>query len=87
MKRCVSEHQFCGFEIGTHCGEHNLDDAMFDPIYKVCWGVLHKPTYVHQRPLISQTASDLGVCLFVHPWDMHTWDGRMQKYWLPWLVG
>ena len=24
--------------------------------------------------------------MFVHPWDMQL-DGRMQKYWLPWLVG
>lgn len=28
----------------------------------------------------------LGVSLFIHPWDMQT-DGRMNKYWLPWLVG
>ncbi|KAG1664349.1 2-amino-3-carboxymuconate-6-semialdehyde decarboxylase [Nymphon striatum] len=24
--------------------------------------------------------------LFIHPWDMKS-DGRMSKYWLPWLVG
>ena len=24
--------------------------------------------------------------IFVHPWDMQL-DGRMQQYWLPWLVG
>jgi aminocarboxymuconate-semialdehyde decarboxylase len=29
-------------------------------------------------------ANDL--CLFVHPWDMRGQD-KMQKYWLPWLVG
>ena len=28
----------------------------------------------------------LGAALFVHPWDMMGQD-RMQKYWLPWLVG
>jgi aminocarboxymuconate-semialdehyde decarboxylase len=27
-----------------------------------------------------------GACLFVHPWDMIGKD-RMEKYWLPWLVG
>lgn len=33
-----------------------------------------------------QAAEELGCSIFVHPWDMHT-DGRMAKYWLPWLVG
>lgn len=33
-----------------------------------------------------QAAEKLGCSLFVHPWDMQT-DGRMAKYWLPWLVG
>lgn len=27
-----------------------------------------------------------GMCLFVHPWDMMGQE-KMQKYWLPWLVG
>ncbi|XP_059896073.1 2-amino-3-carboxymuconate-6-semialdehyde decarboxylase [Gadus macrocephalus] len=31
-------------------------------------------------------AEELNCSLFVHPWDMQT-DGRMAKYWLPWLVG
>jgi aminocarboxymuconate-semialdehyde decarboxylase len=26
------------------------------------------------------------MCVFVHPWDMMGQD-KMQKYWLPWLVG
>lgn len=33
-----------------------------------------------------QAASDLGAALFVHPWDMMG-EAKMQKYWLPWLVG
>lgn len=33
-----------------------------------------------------QEAEELGCSIFVHPWDMQT-DGRMAKYWLPWLVG
>lgn len=33
-----------------------------------------------------QAAEELGCSIFVHPWDMQT-DGRMAKYWLPWLVG
>ncbi|PIO62188.1 hypothetical protein TELCIR_16267 [Teladorsagia circumcincta] len=30
---------------------------------------------------------ELDMVLFVHPWDMHNWDGRLTKYWMPWLVG
>ncbi len=33
-----------------------------------------------------EAAESLGVPLFVHPWDM-LGQSRMQKYWLPWLVG
>lgn len=36
--------------------------------------------------IILQAAERLNCSLFVHPWDMQT-DGRMSKYWLPWLVG
>lgn len=35
---------------------------------------------------IFEAAQRLGACLFVHPWEMLGRD-RMQKYWLPWLVG
>src|SRR5262245_32989017 len=35
---------------------------------------------------VLQAASDLGAAVFVHPWDMLGQD-RMQKYWMPWLVG
>lgn len=35
---------------------------------------------------ILEAAADLGAAVFVHPWDMLGQD-RMQKYWLPWLVG
>lgn len=31
-------------------------------------------------------AAELGAAVFVHPWDMMG-QARMQKYWLPWLVG
>lgn len=33
-----------------------------------------------------EACESLGAALFVHPWDMHGQD-KMQKYWLPWLVG
>uniref|UniRef100_A0A915DVV7 2-amino-3-carboxymuconate-6-semialdehyde decarboxylase n=1 Tax=Ditylenchus dipsaci TaxID=166011 RepID=A0A915DVV7_9BILA len=67
IRRCVSEFNMPGFQIGSHVNEKNLDHSDFWPIYKA--------------------AEELGVCLFVHPWDMHDWDGRMNSYWMPWLVG
>lgn len=33
-----------------------------------------------------EACESMGVALFVHPWDMMGQE-RMQKYWLPWLVG
>lgn len=35
---------------------------------------------------VYEALESLGMCLFVHPWDMM---GKkdMEKYWLPWLVG
>lgn len=35
---------------------------------------------------VFQAAEALGAAVFVHPWDMMG-EQRMQKYWLPWLVG
>jgi aminocarboxymuconate-semialdehyde decarboxylase len=35
---------------------------------------------------IFQAAAELGCAVFVHPWDMMG-AARMEKYWLPWLVG
>jgi aminocarboxymuconate-semialdehyde decarboxylase len=35
---------------------------------------------------VLQAAEALGAAVFVHPWDMLGRD-RMDKYWLPWLVG
>lgn len=33
-----------------------------------------------------KAAEELGASIFVHPWDMMG-QSKMQKYWLPWLVG
>jgi len=33
-----------------------------------------------------KAAEEWDMSLFVHPWNMQL-DGRMKKYWLPWLVG
>ncbi|XP_048390025.1 2-amino-3-carboxymuconate-6-semialdehyde decarboxylase [Stegostoma tigrinum] len=35
---------------------------------------------------VYAAAEKLKCAIFVHPWDMKI-DGRMSKYWLPWLVG
>jgi len=35
---------------------------------------------------VFEAAQDLGAAVFVHPWDMMG-ESKMQKYWLPWLVG
>ena len=35
---------------------------------------------------IFEACQDLGMALFVHPWNMMG-EEHMQKYWLPWLVG
>jgi len=35
---------------------------------------------------VFEAAQELGAAIFVHPWDMMGQE-RMQKYWLPWLVG
>ncbi|NUM49912.1 MAG: amidohydrolase [Flavobacteriales bacterium] len=35
---------------------------------------------------VFEAAQELDMCVFVHPWDMMGKD-KMQKYWLPWLVG
>ena len=35
---------------------------------------------------IFQAAEEMGLCVFIHPWDM-LGTKEMPKYWLPWLVG
>ena len=35
---------------------------------------------------VFQAAAGLGAAVFIHPWDMLAKE-RMQKYWMPWLVG
>jgi aminocarboxymuconate-semialdehyde decarboxylase len=50
-------------------------------------------THIHGKNLddeeifdIFRACEELGAAVFVHPWDM-LGKGRMDKYWLPWLVG
>jgi len=67
MRRCVTELQVKGFQIGSNINGLNLDNVQLAPVFKA--------------------AEQLDVCLFVHPWDMSSWEGRISKHWLPWLLG
>ena len=49
--------------------------------YKGCFLITNEFLFT-----IFQEAERLGACILIHPWDMQL-DGRMSKYWLPWLVG
>ncbi len=55
---------------GVEIGTHIEHKNLDDPYYY--------PFY--------QKAEELGMCIFVHPWDMMGQD-RMPKYFLPWLIG
>jgi aminocarboxymuconate-semialdehyde decarboxylase len=35
---------------------------------------------------VFEACEKMNMSVFVHPWDMMGTD-RMQRYWLPWLVG
>jgi aminocarboxymuconate-semialdehyde decarboxylase len=75
MERCVRELGFCGAEIGTHIDANEY-----------CHGSDCRNLDHPSLDMIWRTAEQLGAALFVHPWDMMG-KQRMQKYWLPWLVG
>jgi aminocarboxymuconate-semialdehyde decarboxylase len=75
LERCVRELGFRGVEIGTHvdANEH-------------CHGPDCRNLDHPALDVVWRTAENLGAAIFVHPWDM-LGKSRMQKYWLPWLVG
>ena len=75
LERCVRELGLRGAEIGTHvdANEH-------------CHGPDCRNLDDRSLDLVWQTAEQLDVAVFVHPWDM-LGKARMPKYWLPWLVG
>ena len=75
LTRCVRELGLHGVEIGTHVdpNEH-------------CHGPACRNLDHPSLDVLWKTAQDLSAAIFVHPWDMMGKE-RMQKYWLPWLVG
>lgn len=75
LTRCVRELGLQGVEIGTHV---DPNDHCHGPD---CRNLDHPSLDV-----VWKTAQDLNAAIFVHPWDMMGKE-RMQKYWLPWLVG
>lgn len=73
IDRAVEELTRCKFELnlpGVEIATNILDKNLDDESF---------------HPFYAE-AEKLGMCIFVHPWDMMGQD-KMQKYWLPWLVG
>ena len=75
LQRCVRDLGLRGVEIGSHvdANEH-------------CQGADCRNLDHPSLDVIWRTAEELNAAVFVHPWDM-LGKRRMQKYWLPWLVG
>jgi aminocarboxymuconate-semialdehyde decarboxylase len=75
LERCVRDLGLRGVEIGTHvdANEH-------------CHGPDCRNLDHPSLDVVWRTAAKLDAAIFVHPWDM-LGKSRMQKYWLPWLVG
>ncbi|MBT8326870.1 MAG: amidohydrolase [Bacteroidia bacterium] len=55
---------------GLEIASHILDKNLDHPDFHPFW----------------QAAQDLGMSIFIHPWEMMG-QKDMEKYWLPWLVG
>lgn len=75
LRRCKEELKMPGVQIGTHVEPNPFTGRDYDLN-------LSDPKL---RPFF-EAAADLGMALFVHPWEMMGAD-QMNKYWLPWLVG
>jgi aminocarboxymuconate-semialdehyde decarboxylase len=75
LQRCVRELGLRGAQIGTHV-DANPHSGRVDTL---------NLDNASLQPVWSAT-EELDAAIFVHPWDMLGKE-RMQKYWLPWLVG
>ncbi len=74
LERCINELGLAGVQIGSHVetGPGPLDER---------W-MLSDPRLFP----VFEAAARLDAAVFIHPWDMMG-EARMQRYWLPWLVG
>ncbi|MEP6698827.1 MAG: amidohydrolase family protein [Verrucomicrobiota bacterium] len=75
LERCVSELGLCGAQIGTHVDAN-----------RYCPPNGSRNLDDASLEVVWSAAEQLDAAIFVHPWDMLGKE-RMQKYWLPWLVG
>ena len=75
LARSVCDLGLRGVEIGSHVDANEY-----------CHGTDCRNLDHPSLDVIWRTAEELNAAIFVHPWDM-LGKGRMQKYWLPWLVG
>ncbi len=74
LERCVKDLGLAGVQIGSHVETGpGADDERW---------MLSDPRLFP----VFDTAAKLGAAVFIHPWDMMG-EARMQRYWLPWLVG
>ena len=74
LERCVTELGLAGVQIGTHVETGpGADDERW---------MLSDPRLFP----VFDAAARLDAAVFIHPWDMMG-EARMQRYWLPWLVG
>ena len=75
LERCMGELGLRGVQIGSHvdANEH-------------CHQAESRNLDDRALDLVWSAAEQTGAAIFVHPWDMMG-KNRMQKYWLPWLVG
>lgn len=71
LERCVKELGFVGVQIGSNVNTPEGTEFNLDDKRLF-------PFY--------EAAERLGAAIFVHPWNMMGQE-KMQKYWLPWLVG
>ncbi len=71
LRRCMQDLGLKGVQIGTHI---DMPDGKRVNLSDASFNELWAE------------AERLGAAVFVHPWDMMGKE-RMEKYWLPWLVG
>lgn len=70
LRRCAEQLGLRGIEIGSHIDTANGH-----------WNLNHPLVFP-----VLEAAAELGMAVFVHPWDMMG-QKQMPQYWLPWLVG